>query len=53
MSAQRMTEEEIASQLRSVIQAAYEPVSATIAVRSCHPIFVSVSWLTRCAVDVV
>ncbi|KAF7986221.1 hypothetical protein HWV62_38664 [Athelia sp. TMB] len=30
-SSQHMTEEEIASQLRSVIQAAYEPVSATIA----------------------
>ena len=32
VSSQHMTEEEIASQLRSVIQAAYEPVSATIAV---------------------
>lgn len=32
-SAQRMTEEEIAAQLRSIIQAAYEPISATIAVR--------------------
>ncbi|KIM84674.1 hypothetical protein PILCRDRAFT_96778 [Piloderma croceum F 1598] len=30
-SAQRMTEEEIAAQLRSIIQAAYEPISATIA----------------------
>jgi len=31
-SAQRMAEEEIAAQLRSIIQAAYEPISATIAV---------------------